>query len=90
MRALRLIAEALRALWIPAPEGLQTVSAEVRTWNAEMPARFEAAHRPFERQLLYDAQQLFRAFGPTQTGRVLLHGDARGASQNGPGEQCHP
>ena len=77
MRALRLIAEALRTLWIPAPEGLQPLSVEVRAWNAEMPARFESAHRPFERQLLYDAQQLFRAFGPTQSGQVLLHGDAR-------------
>ena len=77
MRALRLIAEALRTLWIPAPEGLQPLSVEVRAWNAEMPARFESAHRPFERQLLYDAQQLFRAFGPTRSGQVLLHGDAR-------------
>ena len=77
MRALRLIAEALRTLWIPAPAGLQPLSVEVRAWNAEMPARFESAHRPFERQLLYDAQQLFRAFGPTQSGQVLLHGDAR-------------
>ena len=77
MRALRLVAEALRTLWIPAPEGLQTLSGEVRTWIAEMPARFEAAHRPFERQLLVDAQQLFRSFMPTQTAQVLLHGDAR-------------
>ena len=77
MRALRLVAEALRTLWIPAPEGLQPLTAEVRAWSAEMPARFESAHRPFERQLLVDAQQLFRAFGPTQSTGVLLHGDAR-------------
>lgn len=77
MRALRLAAGALRALWIPAPDGLQTLSAEVRTWMGQMPARFDAAHRPFERQLLYDAQQLFRTFAPTQATPVLLHGDAR-------------
>ena len=77
MRALRLVAEALRTLWIPAPAGLQTVSAEVRAWIGEMPARYESAHRPFERQLLVDAQQLFRSFMPTQTSQVLLHGDAR-------------
>jgi streptomycin 6-kinase len=77
MRALRLIAEALRTLWIPGPDGLQTLSAEVRAWNTELPRRFEAAHRPFERQLLSDAQQLFRTFGPTQSAQVLLHGDAR-------------
>jgi len=77
MRALRLVAEALRTLWIPAPAGLQTVSAEVRAWIGEMPARYESAHRPFERQLLVDAQQLFRSFMPTQASQVLLHGDAR-------------
>lgn len=77
MRALRLVAEALRALWIPAPEGLQPLSAEVRAWTAEMPARYESAHRPFERQLLTDAQQLFRSFTTTQISQVLLHGDVR-------------
>ena len=41
MRALRLVAETLRALWIPAPEGLQPLSAEVRAWTADMPARYE-------------------------------------------------
>ncbi|MEP6758402.1 MAG: aminoglycoside phosphotransferase family protein [Actinomycetota bacterium] len=77
MRGLRLIAEALRTLWIAPPPGLQTLSAEVREWNTELASRFEAAHRPFERQLLSDAQQLLRTFGPTQTAQVLLHGDAR-------------
>lgn len=77
MRALRLVSEALRALWIPAPDGLQTLSAEARVWNDEMSARYESAHRPFERRLLVDAQQLFRSFITTQTSQVLLHGDAR-------------
>ena len=77
MRALRLVCEALRSLWIPAPDGLQPLAAEVRAWNTEMPARYESAHRPFERQLLLDAQQLFRSFMTTQTSQVLLHGDAR-------------
>ncbi len=80
MRALRLAAGALRSLWIPAPSGLQTLAAEVRAWMGQMPERFESAQRPFERQLLYDAQQMFRAFAPTQATQVLLHGDARLAS----------
>ena len=77
MRALRLVSEALRALWIPAPEGLQPLSVEARAWITDMPARFASAHRPFEHQLLLDAQQLFRSFITTQTSQVLLHGDAR-------------
>lgn len=77
MRAMRLATGALRALWIPAPAGLQTVSAEVRVWIAEMPARFESTHRPFERSLLHDAEQLFRTYISTQAAPVLLHGDAR-------------
>jgi len=77
MRAVRLAADALRALWIEPPDGLQTVTAEVRAWVGEMPARFESAHSPFERTLLHDAEQLFRAYMPTQTTKVLLHGDAR-------------
>jgi streptomycin 6-kinase len=77
MRALRLAADALRALWIEPPAGLQTVTAEVRAWVGEMPARFESVHRPFERTLLHEAEQLFRAYMPTQSTKVLLHGDAR-------------
>ena len=77
MRALRLAAGALRELWIPAPDGLQMLSVEVREWMDQMPARFERVDRPFERTLLHDAEQLFRAFMPTQAAPVLLHGDAR-------------
>ena len=77
MRALRLAADALRALWIPPPTGLQTVAAEAREWIGQMRERYDAAHKPFEQKLLNDAIQLFRTFGPTQTGSVLLHGDAR-------------
>jgi streptomycin 6-kinase len=77
MRALRLAAGALQALWIEPPEGLQTLTAEVRAWVSEMPARFESVHQPFERTLLQEAEQLFRAYMPTQTTKVLLHGDAR-------------
>ena len=77
MRAFRLATEALRSLWIPAPAGLQTLAAEARTWLTELSARYESTHRPFERQLLFDAEQLFRTFIPTQAAPVLLHGDAR-------------
>jgi streptomycin 6-kinase len=77
MRAFRLAADALRALWIEPPDGLQTVTAEVRAWVAEMSSRFESVHQPFEISLLHEAEQLFRAYMPTQTTKVLLHGDAR-------------
>lgn len=77
MRALRLASDALQALWIEPPDGLQSLTAEVRTWVSEMSSRFESVHRPFEDTLLRSAEQLFRAYMPTQTTKVLLHGDAR-------------
>jgi len=77
MRALRMVADALRRLWIDAPDGLQTVTAEVRAWVAELQPRYESVHEPFEESLLQEAEQLFRAYMPTQTTKVLLHGDAR-------------
>jgi len=77
MRALRLAADALRRLWIDPPDGLQTVTAEVRAWVAELEPRYESVHEPFEESLLQEAEQLFRAYMPTQATKVLLHGDAR-------------
>jgi streptomycin 6-kinase len=76
-RALRLAAAALQTLWIQPLEGLQSLTAEVRSWVGQMSPRFEAVHQPFEISLLHEAEQLFRAYMPTQTRMVLLHGDAR-------------
>lgn len=77
MRALRMVADALRELWIAPPEGMQTLAAEVRTWGSSMPERFESVHQPFDEQLMRDAEVMFRSFGPSQMDAVLLHGDVR-------------
>ena len=77
MRALRLIADTLRSLWIPAPEGIQTLGAEVRSWHASMLERYESVHAPFEEHLVRDAETMFRSFVATQAAPVLLHGDVR-------------
>jgi streptomycin 6-kinase len=77
MRALRMVADALRQLWIAPPNGMQTLAAEVRTWGSSMPERFESVHEPFDEQLMRDAEVMFRSFGPSQMDAVLLHGDVR-------------
>jgi streptomycin 6-kinase len=77
MRALRMVADALRQLWITPPDGIQTLAAEVRTWGSSMPERFESVHEPFDEQLMRDAEVMFRSFGPSQMDAVLLHGDVR-------------
>jgi streptomycin 6-kinase len=76
-RALRLAADALRQLWIEPLEEIQSLTAEVRTWVGQMSERYESVHKPFETSLLHEAEQVLRAYMPTQTKMVLLHGDAR-------------
>jgi streptomycin 6-kinase len=77
MKALRMVAETLRDLWIEPPAGMQTLAAEVRAWGATMQERFESVHQPFDEQLMRDAEVMFRSFGPSQMDAVLLHGDVR-------------
>jgi streptomycin 6-kinase len=77
MRALRLAADTLRSLWVPAPPGIQTLSAEVRAWGATLLERFESVHAPFEEHLVRDAETMFRSFSANQAPPVLLHGDVR-------------
>jgi streptomycin 6-kinase len=77
MRALRMVADALRQLWIAPPAGMQTLAAEVGMWGSTMPERFESVHQPFDEQLMRDAEVMFRSFGPSQMDAVLLHGDVR-------------
>jgi streptomycin 6-kinase len=77
MRALRLAADTLRALWVEAPPGIQTLAAEVRAWGATLVERFESVHAPFEEHLVRDAETMFRSFAANQAPPVLLHGDVR-------------
>jgi streptomycin 6-kinase len=69
------IAAIARRLWIAPPEGVTTVAVEVRAWASELPERHVKAGRPFEREMVRRAAELFGTLGPTQGERVLLHGD---------------
>jgi streptomycin 6-kinase len=62
-------------LWIPDPGGITPVATEVRAWASTLEARHIRAGRPFERELVRAAVDLFGTLGPTQGERILLHGD---------------
>jgi len=62
-------------LWIPDPGEITPVAAEVRAWASTLEARHIRVGRPFERELVRSAVDLFGTLGPTQGERVLLHGD---------------
>jgi streptomycin 6-kinase len=62
-------------LWIADPGGITSVATEVRGWASTLEARHIRVGRPFERELVRGAVDLFGTLGPTQGERVLLHGD---------------
>ena len=62
-------------LWIPDPGGITPLATEVRAWASTLEARHIRVGRPFERELVRGAVDLFGTLGPTQGERVLLHGD---------------
>ena len=62
-------------LWVPDPGGITPVATEVRSWASTLEARHIRVGRPFERELVRSAVDLFGTLGPTQGERVLLHGD---------------
>jgi streptomycin 6-kinase len=62
-------------LWIPDPGGITPVATEVREWASSLEARHIRVGRPFERELVRSAVELFGTLGPTQGERALLHGD---------------
>jgi streptomycin 6-kinase len=72
---LRSVVDVARRLWIAPPDGITSVAVEVRAWASELPERHVKAGRPFEREMVRRAAELFSTLGPTQGERVLLHGD---------------
>jgi streptomycin 6-kinase len=73
--SLREAADVCDRLWIPDPGGITPVATEVRAWASTLEARHIRVGRPFERELVRSAVDLFGTLGPTQGERVLLHGD---------------
>ncbi len=62
-------------LWVPDPDGITSVASEVRGWASTLETRHIRVGRPFEREFVRRAVDLFGTLGPTQGERVLLHGD---------------
>jgi streptomycin 6-kinase len=62
-------------LWVADPGGITSVATEVRDWASTLESRHIRVGRPFERELVRGAVDLFGPLGPTQGERVLLHGD---------------
>ena len=62
-------------LWVADPGGITSVATEVRGWASTLEARHIRVGRPFERDLVSGAAELFGTLGPTQGERLLLHGD---------------
>jgi streptomycin 6-kinase len=77
---LRDVAAVARRLWIAPLDGISSVAVEVRAWASELPERHVQAGRPFDREIVRRAVELFSTLGPTQGDRVLLHGDLHLAS----------
>jgi streptomycin 6-kinase len=74
---LRIAADVLRTLWRPAParHAYRLVAEVVAAWVVELPATWERAGRPFERELLDEAVAFLRERGPTQGEAVVVHQD---------------
>jgi streptomycin 6-kinase len=74
---MRIAAGVLRTLWRPAPalHPYRLVAEVAAAWAAELPATWERAGRPFERELLDEAVAFLRERGPTQGEAVVVHQD---------------
>lgn len=75
-------ARLLRRLWRPPRPGneFRSLEAEAARWADELPRRWQAQGRPFERRLLDEAVAFLRAAGPAQRDRVVLHQDFHGGN----------
>ncbi len=74
-RAMLLAADLLERLWVPGPDGVDTVADEVRRWADTLPERNRASGGPIDEELIDEANGLLRELAPSQREAVLLHGD---------------
>jgi streptomycin 6-kinase len=73
--ALDVAVSLLPRLWKPAGPPFRPLAEEASGWAERVPAKWEAAGRPFERHLLEAALDALRELPPTQGEQVLLHQD---------------
>ncbi len=78
----RIAAGVLRRLWRPAPSEhpFRLLADEAERWADELPARWERAGRPCERELLEEAVAFLRAAGQEQGEPVVVHQDFHGGN----------
>jgi streptomycin 6-kinase len=75
-------AQVLRRIWRPPPDvhPFALLEDEAARWAEELPARWRALGRPFERALLDAAVDVFRELGSHQEEAVVCHQDFHGGN----------
>jgi streptomycin 6-kinase len=73
--ALDVLVALVPRLWVAAAEPFRPATEEAAWWASYLPARWEAAGRPFERRLLDAALDALRDLPPDQGELVLVHQD---------------
>jgi streptomycin 6-kinase len=78
----RIAAQILLGLWRPAPADhpYRLLADEAARWAEDLPRRWEASGRLFERALLDRAVTACRELGPDQGEQVVLHQDFHGGN----------
>jgi streptomycin 6-kinase len=73
--ALDVLVGLLPRLWKRVDGGFHTLEDEAELWLEQMPAEWERAGRPFERELLDDVMKTLALLSGSQGEQVLLHQD---------------
>lgn len=73
--ALDVVVALLPRLWVPAGEPFRALAEEANWWASYLPERWDAAGRPFERELLDAALDALRALPGSQGAQVLVNQD---------------
>lgn len=78
----RIGASVLRRLWehTPADRDYRTLAGEAERWADELPARWEAEGRPYERRLVDETIAWIRELAPSQPELVVAHQDFHGGN----------
>jgi streptomycin 6-kinase len=78
----RIGASVLRRLWERKPDGAayRTLAREAERWADELPARWEAAGRPYEQRLVDETVAWIRELAPSQPELVVAHQDLHGGN----------
>ena len=76
--ALAVLIELVPQLWVAPPEGVGTLRDEAHRWAESLPRQWEAAGRPFERNLVDAALNAIPELAASAESSVLVHQDLHG------------